>query len=126
LDEGVDVPATRTAFLLASTTNPREFIQRRGRILRLAEGKPHASIYDFLVMPLGTTDAVEKHVNRGLLKREMPRFAEFASLSLNEFQARRIVRDLLNKYEMLHLLDEKPWDMYHRLRMEKGFDLPLQ
>jgi hypothetical protein len=92
----------------------------------LAEGKSRASIYDFLVMPLDAPDAVEKQVNHSLLKREMPRFAEFASLSLNEFQARSVVRHLLDEYGMLHLLDEKPWDMYHRLRMEKSLDLPLQ
>lgn len=46
LDEGVDVPSTRTAYLLASSSNPREFIQRRGRVLRRAPGKDHATIYD--------------------------------------------------------------------------------
>lgn len=39
LDEGVNIPGIRTAFILASSTNPREYIQRRGRILRLAPGK---------------------------------------------------------------------------------------
>ena len=51
LDEGVDVPSTKTAFILASSTNPREFVQRRGRILRRAPGKDRAVIYDFLVVP---------------------------------------------------------------------------
>lgn len=45
LDEGVDVPNTRTAFFLASSSNPREFVQRRGRILRRAPGKDEAAIY---------------------------------------------------------------------------------
>ena len=47
LDEGVNIPGIRTAFILASSTNPREYIQRRGRILRLAPGKDRAIIYDF-------------------------------------------------------------------------------
>jgi len=51
LDEGVDIPSTRIAFILASSTNPREFVQRRGRILRKSEGKGRAIIYDFLVVP---------------------------------------------------------------------------
>src|ERR1051326_4005600 len=46
LDEGVDVPATQTAFILASSTNPRQFVQRRGRLLRRSPGKRHAEIYD--------------------------------------------------------------------------------
>ena len=51
LDEGVDIPATRTAILMASTSNPREFVQRRGRVLRKHEDKKQAVIYDFLVLP---------------------------------------------------------------------------
>ena len=51
LDEGVDIPETRRAFILASSTNPRQFIQRRGRILRRAPGKSMADIYDFIVEP---------------------------------------------------------------------------
>lgn len=47
LDEGVNIPKIKTAFILASTTNPKEYIQRRGRVLRLAEGKEYAEIYDF-------------------------------------------------------------------------------
>ena len=39
LDEGVDIPETRRAFILASSSNPKQFIQRRGRILRVAKGK---------------------------------------------------------------------------------------
>ena len=38
LDEGVNIPKIKTAFILASTNNPKEYIQRRGRVLRLAEG----------------------------------------------------------------------------------------
>ena len=46
LDEGVDVPPTREAYFLASSGNPREFIQRRGRVLRLYPGKEYAIIRD--------------------------------------------------------------------------------
>jgi superfamily II DNA or RNA helicase len=108
LDEGVDVPSTETAFFLASTTNPREFVQRRGRILRRAEGKERAMIYDFVVVPRGDDIGLA----RSLLKREMPRFAEFASAACNEFEARSRIRDVLDQYGMLHLLDEMPWDVY--------------
>lgn len=44
LDEGVNIPSIKTAFILASTTNPKEYIQRRGRVLRLAPNKPYAVI----------------------------------------------------------------------------------
>src|SRR2546423_189969 len=51
LDEGVDVPSTRTAYILASSSNPREFIQRRGRILRKSEGKEFSVIHDLIAVP---------------------------------------------------------------------------
>ena len=61
LDEGVDVPATRTAFMLASSTNPRQFVQRRGRLLRLYEGKTRAEIFDlFVTFPNRSTRIVTR------------------------------------------------------------------
>ena len=111
LDEGVDVPSTRTAFLLASTTNPREFVQRRGRILRLSRGKKKAEVFDFVVTPsMSSPDDVA----RLLLRRELPRFVEFASDANNQFEARSCIRPILDRYEMLNLLDEYPWDLYRK------------
>ena len=114
LDEGVDVPSTKTAFILASSTNPREFVQRRGRILRKAKGKDRAVIYDFIVAPTSARHAQNTDV--AILKREMPRFVEFASSAMNQFNARSVIRDILDHLEMLNLLDEKPWDVYHSLK----------
>jgi len=114
LDEGVDVPSTHTAFFLSSTTNPKEFVQRRGRILRLSKGKVKAILYDFIVIPNPENVPFKRDVDASLLKREMPRFAEFSSASLNEFEARSLLWELLNHYEMLNLFDEKPWDIYHK------------
>lgn len=120
LDEGVDIPATRTAFILASTTNPKEFVQRRGRILRLAKGKEKAMIYDFIVIPNPEKLTFKRDVDASLLKREMPRFAEFSSVASNEFSARSKMWPILDNYELLNLFDEKPWEMYHEIR--KNFD----
>lgn len=53
LDQGVDVPEARIGIMLASNQSEREFVQRRGRLLRRAQGKEHADIYDFLVAPSG-------------------------------------------------------------------------
>jgi superfamily II DNA or RNA helicase len=121
LDEGVDVPSTKTAYFLASTTNPREFVQRRGRILRLSEGKDKAEVYDFIIVPEPHSQNFNIDTGKSLLKREMPRFAEFASCALNEFEARSVVRDLLDQSGMLHLLDEKPWDIYYEIKKEDKF-----
>lgn len=75
LDEGVDVPSTRIAFVLASSTNPREFVQRRGRILRLAKGKSEAIIHDYIVVPPPERLPLKRDADVSILKREMPRFA---------------------------------------------------
>ena len=125
LDEGVDIPATRTAILMASTSNPREFIQRRGRVLRKHEGKKQAVIYDFVVLP-PEDDACSSETARSLLLREMPRFAEFASCASNQYEARQRVRDVVDRYGMLHLLDMRPWDLHRELLRERGGQLEQQ
>lgn len=97
LDEGVDVPATRTAYILASSTNPRQFVQRRGRVLRRYPGKRRAEIYDFFaVPPLEGIDAgtSEYAVLRRLLGGQIQRAAEFADLAENGPQARSELLDL--------------------------------
>lgn len=115
LDEGVDIPATQTAYFLSSTTNPKEFIQRRGRILRKFPEKKRADVYDFVVLPDRKYAHLRKESDLSLLRREMPRFAEFAEASENEFSARAIIRDVIDDFQMLHLFDIKPWDIYHEV-----------
>ena len=51
LDEGVDIPITKNAIFCASTGNPRQFIQRRGRVLRPHPDKSFARVYDFIISP---------------------------------------------------------------------------
>jgi superfamily II DNA or RNA helicase len=115
LDEGVDIPSTRTAYFLSSTTNPREFIQRRGRILRKFEGKARADVYDFIVVPDISYSHLRRDYDLSLLRREMPRFAEFSASAENEFEARAAIREIVDAFQVLHLLDTKPWDIYHKV-----------
>ncbi|CUP38739.1 DNA or RNA helicases of superfamily II [Bacteroides xylanisolvens] len=56
LDEGVNIPSVDKAFILASSTNPKEYVQRRGRVLRLYRGKQFAKIYDFITLPIALDD----------------------------------------------------------------------
>lgn len=53
LDEGIDIPNARVAILLSNSTNPREYVQRVGRVIRQAPNKPISIIYDFIVTPVG-------------------------------------------------------------------------
>jgi superfamily II DNA or RNA helicase len=80
LDEGVDIPSITHAVILASSRNPREFIQRRGRVLRLSEGKFSAVIHDLLVVP---PEDESPDAFGGLLRAEMARAREFARDALN-------------------------------------------
>lgn len=108
LDEGVDVPATRRAYILASSTNPREWIQRRGRILRLHPGKDIAQIHDFIVIPRDVSEvrALEPRVfnsERRLIARELARVIEFAELAENTRQAVAALLPVKQNYNLLHL-----------------------
>jgi len=103
LDEGIDVPACRTAYILASTRHPKQFIQRRGRILRKSPGKESAHIVDFIVrLPkvYGEASASE----RSLIRAEMERVVEFAHLSSNVLETVEVLRPLLREYDLEHLI----------------------
>jgi DNA phosphorothioation system restriction enzyme len=105
LDEGVDIPEIRRAFILASSTNPRQFIQRRGRILRQAVGKSTAEIYDFIVEPPAEATNPSTPIFstvRNLFRRELGRVGEFAGLATNGPEA---LQTLLPLRERLRLLD---------------------
>ena len=88
LDEGVDVPATQTAFVLSSSSNPRQFVQRRGRILRQHKNKQYAVIHDFLVAPPtrvrpSSLDTSQFQTERSLIRKELERVQLFADSARN-------------------------------------------
>lgn len=101
LDEGVDIPSVRTAVILASSTNPRQFVQRRGRVLRRSEGKAFAEIYDMIVVP--PIEAKGSTSERSLLRKELTRFAEFADVALNAGDARAVVFELQKAFNLMDL-----------------------
>lgn len=115
LDEGVNIPSIKTAFILASTTNPKEYIQRRGRVLRLAKNKPYAVIYDFvtLVKPLDEVNPYSADYNceRALAKRELARIKEFGEISLNSRDSDELINDIECAYELsdedLEVIDDE-------------------
>lgn len=102
LDEGVDIPAIQTAIILASSRNPRQFIQRRGRILRPHPHKKRATLFDMIVVP-PPLDRQTWDVERNLLRKELQRFVEFADLADNAGEARRQLLGLQKEYGLLDL-----------------------
>lgn len=102
LDEGVNIPSINTAYILASSTNPREYIQRRGRVLRKAKGKSVANIYDFITLPMPSEDLKSTVLDvssfRTLVINELLRMKEFSSEALNYGYSYKIMEDIKNDY----------------------------
>ncbi|MBK7058594.1 MAG: DEAD/DEAH box helicase family protein [Leptospiraceae bacterium] len=99
LDEGIDVPRSEVAIFCASTGNPRQFIQRRGRVLRPHIDKTYARIYDLVVIPPSagiSTYAME----RNLIKNELERVIEFSDLSMNKMETYTKLQKVLNDYNL--------------------------
>jgi superfamily II DNA or RNA helicase len=104
LDEGIDLPEVRMGFLLASSTNPRQFVQRRGRLLRRAPGKSRAVIYDFIVKPPnfgGGEDEKAFNVERRLFRRELERVLDFCQTAENGPAALNQLQDLRLQYNLI-------------------------
>lgn len=100
LDEGIDVPRSELAFFCASTGNPRQFIQRRGRVLRLADGKDEAVIYDLVVVPDPSGDDTLFKTEQGEVAKELRRIRDFADMSENKHYTRQILEPILKYYQL--------------------------
>lgn len=100
LDEGVDVPRSELAIFCASTGNPRQFIQRRGRILRKHPDKKFAIIHDMVVVPEINSAAESYRMERSLLMGEMRRVRDFSHLSENADFAYTELDEILSYYDI--------------------------
>lgn len=103
LDEGVDIPRAEHAVFCSSTGNPRQFIQRRGRILRRHKEKNRATIHDLIVIPdlsLSDKSSDTFKLERNMVKRELERVMYFASLSLNPYHTESLLEDVCNHFDL--------------------------
>lgn len=99
LDEGVDVPRSELAIFCASTGNPRQFIQRRGRVLRTHHDKTYAVIHDLVVVP-ETNDASTFEMERNIVKKELERVVDFSTLAMNKPDTYEVLKPTLAHYEI--------------------------
>lgn len=98
LDEGVDVPAARTAVLMCSSGNPREYIQRIGRVIRRYPRKTVATIYDIVVAPsFGKFPPDLRKVERKIFEKELVRCRDIAGIAENCVEALTILDDIMNE-----------------------------
>lgn len=100
LDEGVDVPRSEMAIFCASTGNPRQFIQRRGRILRKHPDKHIAIIHDLIVAPEVNSAQENYNMERSLIRSELKRVRDFAVLSENADFAYNELNEILSYYNI--------------------------
>ena len=110
LDEGINIPSIKSALILSSNDDYREFVQRRGRILRLYDGKESAVIYDVVVLP--SNEMTE------WAKIELRRFREYAKLSLNYEETEQELENMLIQYG----LSMENVDVYDYEEMEDEID----
>ncbi len=102
LDEGTDIPSVETAIIMASSGNPKQYIQRRGRVLRQSEetGKTHAVIYDILVKPPKYEDGEIQARERKIVAKELLRHQEFAKIAINKDEAYAAIKDVKKYYNI--------------------------
>lgn len=98
LDEGVDVPRSELAIFCASTGNPRQFIQRRGRVLRTHPDKKMAELHDLVVAPEVNPYSDCYRMEQSLLRGELARVTNFAQLSENPSYSELELREILDHY----------------------------
>lgn len=110
LDEGINIPSIKSALILSSNDDYREFVQRRGRILRLYKNKQYAKIYDVIVLPPNDMST--------WAKIELRRYREYAHLALNWNE----LQDDLNRRLMEYGLTEEDVNAYDYEDMEVDVD----
>lgn len=103
LDEGVDIPRAEHAIFCSSTGNPRQFIQRRGRILRRHPDKTIATIHDLVIIP--PIEPFNKgsetfNLEKSLISKELERVMYFASLSINPHETEHVFEEVCENYDL--------------------------
>lgn len=101
LDEGVDIPRAQIGIFASSTGNPREYIQRRGRLLRMHDKKDFAYIYDMIVVPKPNySSELMYRFEKNMVFNELIRVAHFSSLSMNFKDSKNKLQDICDRYDL--------------------------
>lgn len=99
LDEGIDIPSVQTAIIFSSSSNPKEYIQRRGRVLRKSEGKEFSNIIDFVVVPPKAANFYEyENAVGGIVSKELSRVSEFGSIAINANESIDFIASIKNEF----------------------------
>lgn len=101
LDEGVNIPGIKTAFIMSSSRNPKEFVQRRGRLLRKSENKKKAVIYDFITLLRVLNNVIPQNIeeDKAIIVGEVARMLEFGKLADNPEITDALVNEIMTTYD---------------------------
>lgn len=116
LDEGVDIPSAKTAFFLSNNTDPREYVQRLGRVLRQDPigNKTLSEIYDYIVVPpsgISYESESDRNIARNMIKNELIRSKFFNELSSNASEAQDIIDDAVDGYGFYYEENELEYNL---------------
>lgn len=109
LDEGVNIPGIKTAFIMSSSRNPKEFVQRRGRLLRKSDNKKKAVIYDFVTLPRDLDNVVPNDIeeDKTIIVGEIARMVEFGRLADNPEVTDDLVNQIMTAYDYFFDAEEE-------------------
>lgn len=109
LDEGVNIPGIKTAFIMSSSRNPKEFVQRRGRLLRKSDNKKKAVIYDFITLPRDLDNVVPGYIeeDKTIIVGEVARMVEFGKLADNPELTDNLVNQIMTAYDYFFDAEEE-------------------
>ncbi len=109
LDEGVNIPGIKTAFIMSSSRNPKEFVQRRGRLLRKSDNKKKAVIYDFITLPRELDNVIPKDIeeDKTIIVGEVARMVEFGRLADNPEVADNLINQIMTSYDYFFDAEEE-------------------
>ena len=109
LDEGVNIPGIRIAFIMSSSRNPKEFVQRRGRLLRKSDNKKKAVIYDFITLPRDLENVLPSDIDedKTIIVGEVARMLEFGRLSDNPELADNLINQIMTAYDYFFDAEEE-------------------
>lgn len=109
LDEGVNIPGIKTAFIMSSSRNPKEFVQRRGRLLRKSNNKKKATIYDFITLPRELDEVLPMNLeeDKTIIVGEMARMIEFGRLSDNPEVTDELINQIMTVYNYFVDIDDE-------------------
>jgi len=101
LDEGLDIPFAEREIIISSSSNPKQYIQRAGRILRKSEHKKIAEIYDIIIYAdLEKISFELNQIEKNVISNEIKRAMYFCNSARNKYECIKLILNLGEKFNI--------------------------